>query len=88
MNRREFITLLGGAAAVAACGARAAAGDAGDRVPQRHTVGTDRAPVAAFRQGLSETGYVEGRNVAIEFRWAEGQYDGCLKWRPIWFGVR
>src|SRR6187200_3234214 len=75
MQRRTFMVLVG-----------AAAGWALDAPAQQKampvigflsatTPGPTATYVAAFRQGMNETGYVEGQNVAIEYRWADGSYD-------------
>jgi putative ABC transport system substrate-binding protein len=76
VKRREFITLLGGAAVAWPLAA-------GAQQPALPMIGfmSGRAPedssylVDAFRQGLIQSGFVEGRNVAVEFRWAHGDYD-------------
>jgi len=75
MRRRELLLLLGGAMTAP----RALSAQQKAMPVIGYLNGTSPGPAApfvpAFRQGLSETAYVEGQNVAIEYRWAEGHYD-------------
>src|SRR5262245_19971574 len=79
IRRREFITLLGGAGRLDAVKARRAlAQQPGMPVVgylSAHLPGPSAPLTQAFRQGLKDSGYVEGENVTIIYRWAEGQWD-------------
>ena len=85
MRRRDFIKVVGGGAAVWPLAARAqptipVVGYLADGSPK----GDERLTAALFK-GLGETGYEKGKNVQVEYRWAENKYEqNCHRWRPIW----
>jgi len=89
MRRRDFITLVGGTAATwpltvyAQRAAMPVIGFLSSRSP-----GESAGVVAGFRKGLSETGFVEGENAGIAFRWAEGHYERLPALASELIGVR
>jgi putative tryptophan/tyrosine transport system substrate-binding protein len=89
IRRRQFITLLGGAAAAWPLATRAQQ----QAMPVIGWISSRAADesaylVAAFRQGLRETGYLESQNVTLDFRWGEGRYDLLPARATEWYVFR
>jgi putative ABC transport system substrate-binding protein len=84
MRRRDFIALLGSAAMTLPGVARAQEATK-PVIGVLYGVSAEEwtGRMGAFRRGLGETGFVDGRNVVIEYRWAGGQLDRMAGWRPI-----
>jgi hypothetical protein len=92
MKRRQFVTLVGGAAALPILWALAARAQR-RTMPVIGFLGSESPPLfrvqlRLFRQGLSAAGFAENQNVAIEYRWAEGQTIDCLRSRQTWFAAK
>jgi ABC-type uncharacterized transport system substrate-binding protein len=77
VKRRTFITLLGGAATAWSLGAARGQQRALPMIGllSSRSPAVDASLIALIRQGLNETGFVEGQNIVVDYRWAEGQYD-------------
>ena len=88
MRRREFIALVSGVAAwpLAAHAQQASVPVVGILSAQSQE--SEAALLTEWEKALSETGYVGGRNVLFDYRFADGQVTGCRCWRLTWFGVR
>jgi putative ABC transport system substrate-binding protein len=82
MRRRDFIIVIGGAAAWPLTGRAQQPTIPVVAFVHGGSSDTSARNVAAFRKGLSETGYVEGQNVAVDYHWLEGQFDRLPRLRP------
>ena len=91
-SRRQFLqgsVALAGSGLLSGCGLLPAITPQPARVPRIGYLGLTRGIVLeAFQQGLSDHGYVEGRNIAVEYRFVEGWRSGCPSWPGNWLASR